>query len=78
MSLGSKKYLYIKYNRKIIVITFISDYKCSVKKFTEIISALVGFSVVFIWDKSKLDGASRKILNSIKLKSLSREPKIRE
>ena len=48
---------------------------CSIKELTETIATVVGFSGAIIWDKSKPDGAPRKLMDSTKLKALSWQPK---
>ena len=48
---------------------------CSIKELTETIATVVGFPGAIIWDKSKPDGAPRKLMDSTKLKALSWQPK---
>ena len=52
-----------------------SGAECSIKELTESIAAVVGFSGAITWDKSKPDGAPRKLLDSTKLMSLGWHPK---
>jgi len=52
-----------------------SGAECSIKELTETIAAVVGFSGAITWDKSKPDGAPRKLMDSTKLKSLGWHPK---
>ena len=44
--------------------------ECSIKELTEIIAEVVGFRGHIKWDISKPDGAPRKLMSSIKLRSL--------
>ena len=48
---------------------------CSIKELTETIATVVGFPGAIIWDKSKSDGAPRKLMDSTKLKALCWQPK---
>ena len=49
---------------------------CSIKKLTEMIAEVVGFTGKIRWDTSKPDGAPQKLMNSDVLKSTGWSPKI--
>ena len=49
---------------------------CSIKKLTEIIAKVVGFQGSIIWDKTKPDGAPRKLMDSKKLNEIGWYPLI--
>lgn len=48
---------------------------CSIKELTETIATVVGFTGDIIWDKTKPNGAPRKLMDSTKLKALNWQPK---
>ena len=48
---------------------------CSIRELTETIASVVGFRGGVTWDKSKPDGAPRKLLDSTKLKAFGWQPK---
>ena len=52
-----------------------SGVECSIKELSETIATVVGFDGTIIWDKSKPDGAPRKLMDSTKLFSLGWQPK---
>jgi GDP-L-fucose synthase len=48
---------------------------CSIKNLTEMIASVVNFKGEIFWDRSKLDGAPRKLLDSSNLRDLGWGPK---
>jgi GDP-L-fucose synthase len=48
----------------------------SIKELTRLISIIVGYGGITMWDESKPNGTPRKVLNVDKIKSLGWSPKI--
>jgi len=51
-------------------------YDISIKELAQKIASIVGYSGVIVWDKSKPNGAPRKLLNSSKIESIGWKPQI--
>ena len=49
---------------------------CSIRDLVEVIVSVVGFRGTVVWDKSKPDGAPRKLMDSTKLRSINWQPTI--
>ena len=49
---------------------------CTIRDLTKIIADVVGFDGEIQWDRTKPDGAPRKLINSYKLKSMGWAPKV--
>jgi len=48
----------------------------TIKELTEMVADVVGFTGEIVWDKSKPDGTSRKLMDSSKIRSFGWSPKI--
>ena len=49
---------------------------CSIKKLTETIAHIIGFTGIIKWDNTKPDGAPRKLMNNSRLQKLGWKPTI--
>jgi GDP-L-fucose synthase len=73
---ASVKLINSKLNNEIFPINIGVGSDISIKKLAEKISKIVGYSGKIIWDKTKPDGASRKLLDDSKIKSLGWEHEV--
>ena len=75
MNLGREEYFH-NLNPMLSHINVGAGVDCSIKELTETVSEVVGFTGEIIWDKSKPDGAPRKLLDTSKLNSFGWAPSI--